>query len=548
MKRRKLHMLFLAASFAGASTASAQLTIDQATFTIQTGATVTVQGDVTSNVDIQGAGKIILKGSANQNVNVGNFTIPNLEIDNVSNATLTGSAKISGSLTFTNGSVVLGNNTLTLASAATVTGATSSKYVVTNGTGKLVKAALGAVEFTYPVGNSTTSYTPVAITNAGTADDIAVRAVANVLTGGTTGTTITKEVVNNTWDITEATAGGSNLTVKTTWNAANELPGFDRTRTGVSYYIPTAGATLGWDLLNSQVSAATGANPYTVTRTGVSSLGSFAVGTRPVLSALLVTPKVFLQGAYNTTNSIMDDKLRTNVNNLLPVAEPYSTLNLITSTLRGSGGGETSASSIVGSAAAASNNSIVDWVVVQLHSTSTNNPVISQRAALLQKDGDIVDVDGISPVNMAGNSAGNYYISIRHRNHLAVRTASTLALAKTLNTNYDFTTSLSQAFPGVVTNSPMATLKAGVFGMWAGNTNNDLKVTMLGGLITQNDYLKLLNTLGSSIATQLNVYSPQDVNMDGKVTMLGGTPALNDYLRILNTLGSSIITVTQPTL
>ncbi|MBK7678751.1 MAG: hypothetical protein IPJ29_04985 [Chitinophagaceae bacterium] len=67
--------------------AHSQLTINNAVFFIQSGATVTVQGDVTSNVDIQGTGLLQLKGSTLQNVDMGGFTIPNLEIDNPANAT-----------------------------------------------------------------------------------------------------------------------------------------------------------------------------------------------------------------------------------------------------------------------------------------------------------------------------------------------------------------------------------------------------------------------------------------------------------------------------
>src|SRR6185503_3514472 len=87
----------------------AQLFIDNATFFIQSGATVTVQGDLTSNVDIQGPGKILLKGSSNQNVTMNGFTIPNLEMDNTANATLTGNTRIGTNLNFLNGKIILGN-------------------------------------------------------------------------------------------------------------------------------------------------------------------------------------------------------------------------------------------------------------------------------------------------------------------------------------------------------------------------------------------------------------------------------------------------------
>jgi hypothetical protein len=74
---------------------------------------------------------------------------------------------------FTNGKISLGNYNLALGTAGTITGATSAKYVVTNGTGKLVKAGLGgpnvpANVFNFTIGNSLTSYDPIVVTNTGT--------------------------------------------------------------------------------------------------------------------------------------------------------------------------------------------------------------------------------------------------------------------------------------------------------------------------------------------------------------------------------------------
>ena len=525
--------------------ASAQLFIDQATFTIQSGATVTVQGDVTSNVDIQGTGKVILAGTANQNVNMNGFSIPNVEVNNATNVTLTGNAKVGGDVLFTNGKILMGNNNISLAAAGTVTGATSAKYFVTNGTGRVIKAALGAAAFAFPVGNSTTAYNPLSVSNSGTADSIGVRASATVLSLGSTGTAFTKEVVNNTWTVTEAVAGGSNLSLTATWNGTDELSGFDRTRTGISYYIPTAGATQGWDLLNSQTAAASGAGPYTATRTGFTGVGAFAVGTRPVLSPLLVTPKVFLQGAYNTGTGVMGDALRTS--DKITLTEPYSSATggtLITVALRGSGGGETAANTVVGSAAGAStNNTITDWVLVQLH-RSSDGVVVSQRAALLQRDGDVVDIDGTSPVNLAGNAVGSYYVSVRHRNHLGVRSAATLALAKTTNTSYDFTTSLSQAFPGAVTNNAMATVGTNIFGLWGGNSNTDLFSRKTGSAST-NDYSLFLAAVSSVAAPgPTGVYRREDFNLDGNVRKTGSATT-NDYSKFLSMLGSATI-ITQP--
>lgn len=556
MKLKNLRLALLACGTVICNIASAQLFIDQATFTIQSGATVTVQGDVTSNVDIQGTGKVILKGTANQNVNLNGFSAPNVEVDNAANVTLTGSAKIAGDLLFTNGKVLLGNNNLAIASAGTITGATSAKYVVTNGTGKMVKAALGAAAFTFPIGNSTSTYNPLSISNSGTADSIGARAFAQVLSAGSTGTAFTKEVVNNSWDISEAVAGGSNLSVTATWNGTDELSGFDRSRSGLSYYIPTAGATQGWDLLNSQVTAAAGANPYTYTRANISSVGTFAIGTRPVLSPLLVTPKIFLQGAYNNALDRMSDALRTL--NLIPATEPYSGITITGSAntmlnasnaIRGSGGGETAAASVIGAAAgAATDNTIVDWVLVQLHRTS-DNVVISQRAGLLQRDGDIVETDGVSPLNIAGNAAGSYFISVKHRNHVGVRIAAAVTLAKTSNTSYDFSSALTQAVAPAsstaMTNKLGSAVTTTRYMLWGGNGTPNANLRYAGAANEEN---ALLNTapLNGNKGLVASGYYITDYNMNGAVRYAG---AANDENMLLNTilLGNKTIVIPQAT-
>lgn len=511
-----------------------------ATFNIQTGGIVTVQGDITSSADITGAGKVILKGTGNQNVNMNGFTIPNLEMDNAANATLTGNARVGTDVLFTNGKILQGNFDFTLASTATVTSASAARHFVTNGTGRLVKQGLGATAFTYPIGNTTTTYNPVVLSNSGTSDDIGVRCMTNVMSAGTAGTPFAKEVADASWDITEAVAGGSNLSLTTTWSATDELVGFNRTKGGISYYIPTPGATQGWDLLNSQTGAAAGADPYTYTRTGIASTGVFAVGTRPVLSPLLVSPKVFLQGPFNTGTGVMGDNLRTL--NLIPTAEPYTTIGGFTHS--GSGGGETSTTAIVGSGAAAGNDAIVDWVYAQLHD-GTTGAVLGSRAVLIQRDGDVVETDGVSPVNMAGFAAGNYFVSIRHRNHLGVRTAATLGLAKTTTTAYNFTTAQTQAFPGAVANNPMVTLTpTAFFGMWAGDANGNRNVRYSGAA---NDNNQLLNvTLGGNVAAVItNTYNRSDLNMNGNVRYSG---AANDNNILLNVVLGGLVgsVIAQP--
>src|ERR1700704_3097058 len=87
--------------------ASAQLVVQSgATVFISTGAKITLQGDLTSSENIQGPGSILMKGTSLQSINMNGFTIPNLEIDNTSNVTLTGgAAKIGTNLLFTSGKI-----------------------------------------------------------------------------------------------------------------------------------------------------------------------------------------------------------------------------------------------------------------------------------------------------------------------------------------------------------------------------------------------------------------------------------------------------------
>ncbi len=123
-----------------------------------------------------------------------------------------------------------------------------------------------------------------------------------------------------------------------------------------------------------------------------------------------VRPKVYLQGPLSGTT--MDDGLR--ISNLVPSTNPYGTSmneSLISSLLSGTG-----------------NDAIVDWVEVELRDASDNTLVVATRSALLQRDGDVVDVDGSSAVKFVGVAAGNYYVAVKHRNHLSVMTNTTVTL------------------------------------------------------------------------------------------------------------------------
>lgn len=142
-----------------------------------------------------------------------------------------------------------------------------------------------------------------------------------------------------------------------------------------------------------------------------------------------VNPKIILEGSYEDGTGLMHDNLR-NLQ-LLPTLEPYTDLGYAQIL----GGDETISQAILD---VQGENAIVDWVFLELRDKSDSTLVVSTRSVLLQRDGDVVDIDGNSPVEFYGMLEDDYYLAIRHRNHMGVMTAEPVSLAQ--NTiSLDFT-------------------------------------------------------------------------------------------------------------
>jgi hypothetical protein len=465
---------------------------------------------------------------------------------------------ITGALTFTKGQIQV--NTFDLTCSA-ISGFSSSDFVITNSTGGLV-SKVGSVALPpsgnvlpsdYPVGTSATSYTPIKIQPATqNFTDVFLKVVVknNVNTdpNNAASTTITSGVVNKSWVVTAVgTPTAQNLTVTPQWNGADESSGFDGAKCGVSRWNT---ATSAWDLAWANVGAKAGAAPYTRTRSGITEVGTFAVGNKPVATYIQLSAKVILQGAYpitGTSGLLMGDGLRAAI---LPktestVAPSGQSPRPNGFTHQAWGGGEDV--SIYGSfsSQAIANDNIVDWVFVELRDHLVSGTVLHTRAALLQKDGDIVNEDGTAPLKIYGVPDGNYYISIKHRNHLAVRSAVTKNLSRAATTVMDFTTNLSEALAthsGAAYNA-LATMIDGKYALWGGNINSDA-VLRRTGPVNINDALLITNFLGI-IQTISGTYNREDVNMNGTVTRSGPT-IINDALRVTNYLGTNTA-VLQPT-
>lgn len=108
-------------------------------------------------------------------------------------------------------------------------------YIITNDTGRLSRYA-AANDVTYPIGISNISYTPVTITNSGTADHIKVR----VTSGVQSTIPIISGNVDRTWFIGDSTQTGLNILVKMQWNSADEQPDFNRNNCYIAQYVSCA--------------------------------------------------------------------------------------------------------------------------------------------------------------------------------------------------------------------------------------------------------------------------------------------------------------------
>ncbi len=141
---------------------------------------------------------------------------------------------------------------------------------------------------------------------------------------------------------------------------------------------------------------------------------------------------------------------------------------------------------------------IVDWVQIELRNSSDITQALTTASALIQRDGDIVAPDGTSDVTING-TGGDYYVSVNHRNHIAVVTATALTLSATATT-IDFT---------VATNvtggtNAMAEVSSGKYALFAGDADGNNQVQT-------GDYNVATTRIGQS------GYFGSDTDMNGEV-------------------------------
>ena len=160
-------------SSAGTVSLSANASVTGLTLTGGTladgGFTLTNSGNISGTGTHSGAGKITMTGSGKT---ISAATLSNLELNHAGGFSLTGSPSIGG-LTFVAGKLTLGNYDASV--SGSISGQSSSSYVVTDGSGSLKRSVTTSGSFAFPVG--TNNYAPVTFTigSVGTPGTISAR-------------------------------------------------------------------------------------------------------------------------------------------------------------------------------------------------------------------------------------------------------------------------------------------------------------------------------------------------------------------------------------
>jgi surface protein len=207
---------------------------------------------------------------------------------------------------------------------------------------------------------------------------------------------------------------------------------------------------------------------------------------------------VYLQGASMNPNNgeenLMRDDLR--VAGVLPTTSPYTDALTCSSNVFNTTG----------------QNAIVDWIWLELRDKIDGITVIASTSALIQRDGDIVDVDGVSPLTFPSITPNDYYIVVSHLNHLGIISNNAVNISGI--TTVDLSSDSSSVSGGL---NAIKDMGNGKFALFAGDFNGD-------GQVQNTDKNAVERLLG------ISGYSHADLDMNGEVQNTDLNSVLNPNL------------------
>lgn len=259
-------------------------------------------------------------------------------------------------------------------------------------------------------------------------------------------------------------------------------------------------------------------------------------------SGILINARVYLEGALmdnnnafsNTGKPLMRDNLRLSPfggKTYIPLLDPYKfdhpNLSITSKYTHVPANQPPSMHEILDTAVldVSGQNAIVDWVFLELRSPTDSTQVVATRSCLVQRDGDIVDLDGVSLVNFPTVTGNLYFVAIRHRSHLAAMTLKT-----DITQLIDFTIQNVPMFDfGFISNSLNYSdlsqneyVKFGYWALWGGDFNADDQIKSDGPkddmsyLYSDVIFYPGNSTMRASFDNALGYYNT-DFNMNSKV-------------------------------
>lgn len=225
-----------------------------------------------------------------------------------------------------------------------------------------------------------------------------------------------------TWTIAYRSTNGASFRVPAVRIDATLLPETEEPSNPFSGSESSSGATLlggespATSATSGPVQPPTSASPSTPSGTNNPTCPAGAVS--PVTLQL----RAHLEGPYDATTSLMGDQLRSR--GLVPQIDPYFSRAITDIRVFDATG----------------NDAIVDWVVVELRqddpkTTGVASTWLAQVPALIQRDGDIVGVDGTSPLTISVPETIAYTPIVWHRSHAPGIFASFTHAAGTVHTD-----------------------------------------------------------------------------------------------------------------
>ncbi len=240
-----------------------------------------------------------------------------------------------------------------------------------------------------------------------------------------------------------------------------------------------------------------------------------------VFDDISVSLRVYLEGALMQNNGavsatglpLMRDDLRVSPytgENYLPLFDPYS---IAADPWAGThtkfnkiGPGELAENKEItdslGVFGVTGDNAIVDWVHVELRSKDNMAIPIATRSGLLQRDGDVVDLDGVSNLRFNAVNVDSFYVVVKHRSHLGVMSqkvsySEVVDFTSPQYPVYNFGVQGLNDFTGLSQNT---NVKSGYCALWAGdfdsngkikftNPGDDQNVLFIGVLFNSPDFL-----------------------------------------------------------